>query len=131
MHAVVSLLDQEHEMKVRDLWAELEREVGTTGIQVTPYPHFSYQVAARYNRETVLSAMKQVAARTRPFRITTGGLGIFTLPAPVLYLPIIASTGLAGLHGQVWAWLSETVGDASPFYRPGRWIPHIPWPSRT
>jgi hypothetical protein len=44
MHAIVSLLDNEHYQLVEDLWAELEREFSVQGVYITPYPHL-YHVA--------------------------------------------------------------------------------------
>ncbi len=49
MHAIVSLLDNDHHYLIEDLWAELKREFSVHGVYITPYPHFSYQVAQDYN----------------------------------------------------------------------------------
>jgi hypothetical protein len=45
MHGVVSLLDAAHYQAVESLWAELAA-CGLRGVYVTPFPHFSYHVAA-------------------------------------------------------------------------------------
>ncbi len=49
MHAIVSLLDDDHYKLIEDLWAELRREFSVQGVYITPYPHFSYQVAQDYD----------------------------------------------------------------------------------
>jgi hypothetical protein len=46
MHGVVSLLDAAHYQAVESLWAELAAACGLRGVYVTPFPHFSYHVAA-------------------------------------------------------------------------------------
>lgn len=53
MHGVVSLLEDKYYRLIEDLWAELEKEFGVRGVYVTPYPHFSYQVASHYNTEVL------------------------------------------------------------------------------
>src|SRR5437660_1432707 len=53
VHGVVSLLEDTYYRQVEDLWAELEREFGVRGVYVTPYPHFSYQIASHYDIEVL------------------------------------------------------------------------------
>ena len=36
--------------KVESLWDELETRFGLNGIRVTPYPHFSWNIAEEYDR---------------------------------------------------------------------------------
>jgi len=56
VHAVVSLLDQSHYEKVEALWSELASRFGLRGIYRTPYPHFSYHVAAGYDVDRLSDA---------------------------------------------------------------------------
>ena len=46
--------------------------------------------------------LSQIARETEPFTIESDGLGIFTGPMPVLYVPIVRSPALSRVHQQVW-----------------------------
>jgi 2'-5' RNA ligase len=125
MHAVVSLLDQRCYRKVEDLWAELDRKFSVRGIYVTPLPHFSYQVAERYDVEALKAALQSVALNMAPFQIRTGGLGIFTGSNPVLFVQVVRAPELSELHQRLWQGLSETACGLLGNYSPERWLPHI------
>ncbi|MEO6889414.1 MAG: hypothetical protein ABI456_09040 [Ktedonobacteraceae bacterium] len=71
MHAVVSLLDEEHTRAIKELWAELERDFGVRKLSVIlPYPHYSYQVARQYDEQQLVARTEELARRTAPFRVT-------------------------------------------------------------
>ncbi len=122
---MVSLLDEEHYSEVEGLWAELDREFGVRGVYVTPFPHFSYQVAERYEVKALESTLRKISRDMSPFRVRTAGLGIFTGPEPVLHVPIVRSSELSEFHQRVW---QDTVRAASGllgYYHPDSWMPHI------
>jgi 2'-5' RNA ligase len=125
MHGVVSLLDDEHYALVESIWAELEREFGVRGIYVTPFPHFSYQVAEGYEVEAVEGVLRETVREMLPFKIKTAGLGIFNVTHPVLYIPIVRSPELSNLHERLWRQLTPAANCATEFYRPDMWMPHI------
>ena len=125
MDAVVSLLDEKHYKLVEDLWTDLERRFGMRGIYVTPFPHFSYQVAERYDVDRLAGALKRFAARTRPFTVRTGGLGLFTGSFPVLYVPVVRTPPLSEVQDQLWTEVSPTAAGISPYYAGEQWQPHI------
>src|SRR5579871_3200774 len=87
VNGVVSLLDGEHYQQVETLWAELAERFGLRGVYVTPFPHFSYHVASHYDTGQLEPILRQVASKIHPFQIKITGLGIFTGPQPVLYIP--------------------------------------------
>lgn len=125
MHGIVSLLDDEHYALVEDIWAELEREFGVHGLYTTPFPHFSYQVAVGYDVEAVGDYLQELTQNTRPFRVRTAGLGVFTLIQPVLYIPIVRSPELSRLHQKLWDDLTKKATGAVNYYDPEMWMPHI------
>ncbi len=102
MQGIVSLLDDEAYARVERLWDELEVSFGVRGIYVTPFPHFSFQVAEEYDVGEVEQFLRGLAARTRPFRATTAGLGIFTSEQPVLYVSLVRGPRLDALHREIW-----------------------------
>jgi 2'-5' RNA ligase len=126
MQAVISLVDEHHRQQVSSLWEELKREfrIGATSERV-PFPHFTYHGAISYDEMPLRSALEHIASETDPFEVETDGIGIFTGPNPVLYLPVVRSAVLADIHQQIWQAL-ETIGvGITPTYDPRHWIPHI------
>jgi hypothetical protein len=125
MHGVVSLLDQQYTSAVEDLWQKLEEHCGLTGIKVTPYPHFSWQIAEEYNWPVIETTLVQLASEIKPFAVDTTGLAIFSGEKPVVYIPVIRSPALSDLHWRLWEQLSEISDHPSPYYAPESWVPHI------
>ncbi|MEO5930865.1 MAG: 2'-5' RNA ligase family protein, partial [Candidatus Kapaibacterium sp.] len=125
MNAVITLLDEETQHRLRTIWSSLRKDVGGTGVATTPFPHFSYQIAERYEVDSVSAVLERVAARQRPFTVRTAGLGIFTGPVPVLFLSLVKSIELIRLHEEIWEELRGDGTDISDLYRPDRWAPHV------
>ena len=126
MQGVVSLLDDRHYARVEAIWEELGQKFDVRGMYVTPYPHFSFQVAEQYDEETCARALREIAARTKPFRVRTAGLGIFTVANPILYIPVVRSPALSELHAEVWRTVRQEVpGAVAHYYQPDEWAPHI------
>lgn len=125
MDGVVSLLPQPFYDQVYLLWDQLERDFGLRGIKATPYPHFSWQIADCYDSPRLKAVLEALAARTRPFKVETAGLGLFTGGAPVLYIPLIVSSQLTDFHRLVWQTVDGLGTGVSPYYAPDHWIPHI------
>jgi hypothetical protein len=125
MHGVVSLLDREHEERAESLWREIERTFGVRGEYATPVPHCSYHVAERYDLPRVTAALERLAAVTTPFSVTANGVGVFTGPRPVVYVPIARHAALSHLHAAVWSSLDGLAGEVTAYYRSERWLPHI------
>jgi 2'-5' RNA ligase len=125
MEGLVSLLDAEHDALTRALWEELEAALGLRGVWATPYPHFSYQIAPSYEGEALAEAAQALARSAAPFEVRTAGLGLFTGPEPVLYLPVVRTAALSAWQAQVWAAALPAARDPVPYYQPDQWAPHI------
>ncbi len=125
MHGLVSLLDEVNTRRVEQLWRELEEQCGLAGVKVTPYPHFSWQIAAGYAEPHTGNTLRALAAHMRPFKIHTDGLGIFSGPDPVIYAAIHRTTSMERLHARLWRQIKPAAEGLSPLYHPGHWVPHI------
>ena len=125
MHGVVSLLEDIYYRQVEDLWAELEQEFGVRGVYVTPYPHFSYQIASHYDIEVLEPILRDFASGSSPFQINAGGLGIFTGASPVLYIPVVRTRELNRFHTALWEEISQAGAGIVDYYTPENWMPHI------
>ena len=125
MHGIVSLLDNKHYHLVEELWAELEREFAVRGVYITPYPHFSYQIAQGYNVELLEPILQTFASGQATFQVKTSGLGIFNGPHPVLYVPVVRSPELTQFHQALWPEISTASSGISDYYHSANWMPHI------
>ena len=123
---IVSLLDEEHATRVHQLWAQLRDEFGVRFLyDQVPIPHFSYHVAATYDREKTKTLLQEIANRMKPFMAKTGGLGIFTGEKPVLFVNVARSPEMARLHDTLWPALAALSEESQAYFQPTAWIPHI------
>lgn len=126
MQGVVSLLDDRHYARVEAIWEELGQKFDVRGMYVATYPHFSFQVAEQYDDAACENYLRELAARSRPFRVRTAGLGIFTVANPILYIPVVRSPALSALHGEIWRGVRQAVpGSVAHYYNPDEWAPHV------
>jgi hypothetical protein len=125
MHGIVSLLPEPFYTQVSTIWDELSERHGLNGVRVTPFPHFSWQIAQEYPSPALEEALQMVASAAAPLRISTAGIGLFTGPAPVLYIPIIKTSALVTLHARIWERFSSCGRGISAYYHPTGWMPHI------
>lgn len=125
MHGIVSLLDNDHNQLVEELWAELEREFSVRGVYVTPYPHFSYHVAQAYDVDEIEPVLQRISSNITKFNVRTSGLGIFSGASPVLYIPVVRSLELTELHDELWQEISPASSGVQQYYHPEQWMPHI------
>lgn len=125
MYAVVSLLDEHHYARLENLWRELESECGLAGVTLTPFPHFSWHIAAEYDFKRLEAALAELVAEAKPFKVRTMGLGLFTSEAPVLYIPLVKDATLARHHQRVWERTQPAAIGSSSHYSPDVWVPHI------
>jgi 2'-5' RNA ligase len=125
MHGLVSLLPNKYYKQVEEIWQELENDCGLSGIRVTPFPHFSWLIAKDFDWATLEQSMKEVAEKTRPFSVNTGGIELFSGPNPVIFIPIRHTAALRKLHQCIWDAIQLTGINLSPYYAPPIWTPHI------
>jgi 2'-5' RNA ligase len=125
MHGLVSLLPQPFYGMVEQIWDGLEERFGLSGIRVTPLPHFSWNIGEDYPPEALEPAMREVAEIISPLSIRTGGLGIFTGPSPVIFIPVVKSPQLVNAHKIIWDRFQNVAQGLSPYYSPENWLPHI------
>ncbi|HYE15845.1 MAG TPA: 2'-5' RNA ligase family protein [Pyrinomonadaceae bacterium] len=126
MQGLVTLLDDRHYARVEAVWEELGQKFDVRGMYVNAFPHFSYQVAESYEDAACERLLGEIASRTRPFRVRTAGLGIFTVSTPILYIPLVRSPHLSQLHREIWDGARQAVpGAVAHYYHPDEWAPHI------
>jgi 2'-5' RNA ligase len=123
MPAVVSLLDAQHTQDVERLWDAVAEHLGIEKIPYA-YPHLTYHAATYYaNAAQLLPTLQTLAQNLTPFEIRVSGVGIFTYPRRVLYLPVARNEALSALQQQVYTLMRGATQEL--FYSPEYWLPHV------
>jgi 2'-5' RNA ligase len=126
MYGIVAFLDSEYEKYVVKLWRKLQTECDVKFVaQHIPYPHFSLVVADGLEVDDVDMLLRKMATDQPPVPVDTAGIGIFTRPATVIYIPILVNRKLTQLHERVWKIVEPFSSEPVPYYRPDSWLPHI------
>lgn len=125
MHGVVSVLEEPHDSRVAQLWAELKQQFGVGSPLATAVPHFSYHVAPIYELDAVKQILTETAVTTPPFTVKTTGIGIFPGKLPVVYIPVARSPQLMALHAMLSPQLETIAQGALDTYSATNWFPHI------
>ena len=122
---VVSLLDRVHARKVEEIWARVEAATGLRGVKITPFPHFSYVVGDRLDRNVVTEGLGALARETAPFSVRVRGVATFPTPWPTVYLRVEPEAGLREFHRRVWEQVRPAFERPWSYYAPESWVPHV------
>ena len=126
MEGLVSLLDEQHEARVRAIWDALQAKFGWAALpQQTPTPHISYYIAEHIAAEKIRSPLQVIAQQVAPFAVRATGLGLFTHPHLALYIPVVRSVALTALHGALRPAFAAAATNPASYYEADRWLPHI------
>ena len=120
MYGIVSVLDEERQLAVWELWADIEREFGVR-VSDTHVPHFSYHVATRYEA-ALHETLAGIAVSTPPVQTASFFLGVFNAPPPLFFLPLVRTDALSALHQRLWSELAPTATDVMDRYAAERWF---------
>lgn len=107
------------------LWEWLNCECNLKGIQIVPYPHFSWLGCENLNIEEAKQVITEFARSITPFIVKTTGIGVFTGSHPVLYLPVIKTRELLNAHDSLWNLIYPHLEKANIYYSPEQWMPHV------
>ena len=125
MDGLVTLLPEPFYKQVQDLWDELEARFDLRGVRITPFPHFSWQVAQNYDPVLLVDRLNQLTHQLHSFKVRTAGLGLFTSEHPTLFIPVVKSPQLVTFHEQIWQTLEGTASNLDAYYTPDAFVPHI------
>lgn len=123
MFGIVLPITGAAETAIQAIWVELAQAFD---LHIQPsLPHVSLHIAPEYDAAALRPVAAQFARTWPPFTLTTSGLGLFTVPEPVLYVAVTCGRDLLDCHVHLHP-LAEPFAQASvPYYQPGRWVPHI------
>ena len=125
VHGLVSLLPQDYYAKVEALWQMLADEFGLTGVETTPFPHFSWLIGKDFDWPALEHTLRELARETHPITVNTTGIGIFSGPSPVIFIPLVRTDALNALHRRIWDAIQPIGVQLSRYYAPDYWMPHI------
>jgi hypothetical protein len=121
MYGIVSVLDEEHQLAVWELWADIEREFGVK-LSDTHVPHFSYHVATVYAQPALDEVLATISATTAPVRTASFFVGVINAPPPLFFLPLVRNDALSALHRRLWAELASIATRPMERYAAERWF---------
>ncbi|MDP9237024.1 MAG: 2'-5' RNA ligase family protein [Chloroflexota bacterium] len=125
MQAIVSALDDPLRERIEDVWGELKAVFGLKSVIGSTHPHFTYQVAQRYDSDAINEALSAIAKVEPPFAAETRGLGVFRGEETVLYLAVARDAGVEHMHARVWAAAAGAAKGLREYYVAATWVPHI------
>ena len=139
MDGIVTILKEPYNRTVRDLWVRIQevcKFVAPAHLPETPnpwlgfnndedLPHFSWHIAESYDRNRLSEVLKTICQETSPFTARTAGLGIFTIPKPVIYIVVVKDRPLLEFHEKLWQRVDGLGQGVSSYYTSGMWVPHI------
>ena len=125
MQAIATTLDPDSEAAIQSLWQRFEANCGLVGIESMALAHFSWMSADAFQHEPLNEALAAIAHEQAPFAVYTAGLGIFTGPHPIVYVPVAKSAALLALHQTLWEAARPFAITPNLLYDPERWMPHI------
>lgn len=125
MLGLVSLIPQPFYQQIEKIWEELETSFNLVGFLISPIPHFSWQIAERYDQDLLNEKITHLTQKISPFRVRTNGIGLFTGIRQVIYIPVIKDCELIDLHNQIWTATQTASTELNMLYSPDLWVPHI------
>lgn len=125
MQGTITLLPEPYGKQVRSIWNSLDDHFGLKGVQVSPFPHFSWQIGESYEVASILPLLSDFVKTINPFEVSVKGVDLFTEEMPVLYLKVIPTAELCALHQKIWSLLLPYTLQPNLYYQPSTWQPHI------
>jgi 2'-5' RNA ligase len=124
-YVIASLLDETHETIVKNIWHELETELGISHPIANPTPHMTQIQAQAIDSAQLHDAMEQFAAFQPPFTIRTAGLGLFTGEKNAVYVAVVRNPELTRIQTSLIGALTGAMHDISKHHLINHWMPHI------
>jgi len=124
MNGIVSRLDPQSHHRIETLQNDILQRCELVRSDL-PAPHLTWQVVEKYDLVQLDCVLKKFITHASPFTVRLAGLGIFTGPAPILYVAVTKDEPLLRFHEQLWQWVYPIAQEPAPYYLPDAWVPHI------
>ncbi len=125
LYGIITLLKEDSNPKIFQAWKELREACDLPDVNLAAVPHLTWHIAENYELPGLKDRLSGWAAERRPFRVQAAGLGLFTGPEPVVYVPVLKSSHLARFHQKLIKQILPLSIGPSRYYSPAAWTPHI------
>jgi 2'-5' RNA ligase len=125
MYAIISELDPEASLVVKDLWNKLREACNLMAIYELPTPHLTWLTAEELDVTAVERFLADLSNNTQPLTSFIFGFGIFSGDRPVFYMPLVKSQAMIDLHKEIWRQSTGLIKNENRYYSPNFWLPHI------
>lgn len=124
MFGIVLPITGAAETAIQAIWVEFARRL--IGIQPS-LPHVSLHIAPEYDAASLRPVAAQFARTWPPFTLTTSGLGLFTVPEPVLYVAVTCGRDLLDCHAHLHPLAEPPLRPVCPTTSQAVGFPTSPW----
>ena len=125
-YGVILLLTPNGDRPVRTLWTQLAQVgLSTTMIDKHVDPHLTLGLCTDINPKSFEAALTVFARLHASFALELSHVGLFTDPAPVLFLGVTMTAQLLHAHNTFDLLFSKYGIGISSLYRPNHWVPHL------
>jgi 2'-5' RNA ligase len=124
-YSVAALLDDEHNLIVREIWQELDTVLGIKHPFDMAIPHITHIQASELEEPDFYLALDKFAQRQTPFIVRTVGLGVFTGEKNALYISVVRNPELTAIQTNLITSLASSMEGILETHFINQWIPHI------
>lgn len=125
MHGLVSLLPEPFYLKTKDIWRFLKDKYNLNSIDVTPFPHFSWEMAEGYDFNELKNQLEIAVSNIKPIKIETKGLSYFPGDFPIVFIEVKKNKEMLILHDTIQQITANLSTGRSEYYNTELWLPHI------
>jgi 2'-5' RNA ligase len=122
---IITFLRDNQSAKISETWVELCQACGLPDENLSPVPHLTWHISGRYDLPALCERLAAWCSRRRSFWLRAAGLGVFTAPEPVLYIPVLKNPRLVRFHQDLIRNVLPLADLPSEYYAPAAWMPHI------
>lgn len=124
-YGVAALLDDEHNLIIREIWQELDTILGIQHPFDNPIPHITHVQASELEKPDFYLALDKFAQNQPPFSVRTVGLGVFTGEKNALYISVVRNPELTAIQTNLITSLASSMEGIRETHFINHWTPHI------
>jgi len=124
-YGIAALLDDKHTQIMKDIWHELDTQLGIKHPFDNPIPHITHIQARAIKEPEFYEAFNKFAQSQAPFIVRTVGLGLFTGEKYALYVSVVRNPELTAIQTDLIATLASSLEGIRETHFINNWIPHI------
>ena len=124
-YSIAAKLDDDTTQFIKDIWAELENELGITHPYANPVPHITHVQAHGIKTPDIYDTLERFRELQEPYVVRTSGLGIFTGKHIAIYISVVRNPQLTAIQTTLLATLAGSLENIRETHLVNYWMPHI------